>query len=238
MKLSFKKVAVPLSRPLADVPEKLGPWVQVSLDETLGHEMQEALATDKYVFRSYVDSRVVSKADLDKFQGKSSKECNELLAAIQAKHPEAVINLGLTYYTGLVDTVAHIPDRCYIADGFEPTAYDVVTWNSIKDRPGDHQLRFIVFEDTTPGRNREQQSLKRNVAYFFHCNGGYVNDPIGVRKKLAYLFEKYGYYMKVEVQTLNIPSADAARVMDDFLSNLLPESEKCLPDWAALHAAR
>ena len=45
---------------------------------------------------------------------------------IRPKNPKAVVNLGLTYYTGLVDTVAHIPDRCYIADGYEArTKYDV-----------------------------------------------------------------------------------------------------------------
>ena len=40
---------------------------------------------------------------------------------VQQMCPQAVINVGLTYYTGMVDTVSHIPDRCYIADGFEPS---------------------------------------------------------------------------------------------------------------------
>ncbi len=44
---------------------------------------------------------------------------------------QAVINIGVTYYTGMVDTVARIPERCYIADGFEPTSYKVVTWSSL-----------------------------------------------------------------------------------------------------------
>jgi hypothetical protein len=232
MQLSFKKLPVYPARPLRDLPSRLGPWQQVSIDESLDHEMQDALATDKYVFRDYVDTRVVKPAELEKFKDKTPRECRQLLLDLQTRNPAAVVNLGLTYYTGLVDTVAHIPDRCYIADGYEPTKYDVVTWPAIENRNGDHKLRFIVFEDSTPGR---EGSLKRNVAYFFHCNGQYVNDPIGVRKALAQLLEKYGYYMKVEVQMLNVQPDVASRTMNDFLENLLPESEKALPDWAALH---
>jgi hypothetical protein len=136
----------------------------------------------------------------------------------------------LTYYTGLVDTVAHIPDRCYIADGYEPTSYDVESWSALKARPDaadDDHLRFIVFEDTTPTRAQ----ITRQVAYFFHCNGAYTNDPLGVRKRMARLNEQYAYYMKIELQTISLPSAQSKIVMNDFLTTLLPESEKCLPDW-------
>ena len=58
MKLSFKEAPVEPGRPLADVPTRLGQWVQVSVDEALDHDMREALATDKYIFRDYVDSTI------------------------------------------------------------------------------------------------------------------------------------------------------------------------------------
>lgn len=236
MKLNFKKQAVPVARPLEDVSGQLGPWKQVSVDVPLDHDMLDALATDKYVFRDFVDTRLVDQKELDQFEGKSRQERRALVSQIQKKNPAAVLNVGLTYYTGLVDTVAHIPDRCYIADGYEPTKYDVVEWDALKSRPGDHKVRFIVFEDSNVGV--ERRSLKRNVAYFFHCNGEYVNDPIGVRKRMARLFEKYAYYMKIEVQTFTIPADESAKVMNDFLSFLLPESEKCLPDWNTYASAK
>lgn len=236
MKLNFKKQAVPLARPLDDVPAQLGPWKQVSVDVPLGHEMLDALATDKYVFRNFVDTRLLTKNEIDQFDGKSPVDRQRLLSDLQHRKPAAVLNLGLTYYTGLVDTVAHIPDRCYIADGYEWTRYDVVEWDSLKSRPGDKKVRFLVFEDSNVQRQRAND--KRNVAYFFHCNGEYVNDPVGVRKRMARLFEKYAYYMKIEVQTLLLPADESAKVMNDFLGYLLPESEKCLPDWKVYASAK
>jgi len=64
-----------------------------------------------------------------------------------------------------------------------------------------------------------------------------VSDPIGVRKNLANLFQRYGYYMKIEVQTIKLTPDESARVMNDFLSDLLPEVEKSLPDFAKLSSA-
>ncbi len=234
MQLHFKKLPVPLGRALTEVPQRLGPWVQVSIDESLDHDFQDVLGTDKYVFRDYVDSRLVSGNEMNEFKDKSPLERKRLVAALQMKNPSAVINVGLTYYTGLVDTVAHIPDRCYIADGYEPTKYELVSWDALKGKRGDQTLRYIVFEDQTPGR----ASVARNVAYFFQCNGDYVNNPSTVRTKLADLTDKYGYYMKVEVQTLKLAPDESARVMNDFLVQSLGEVEKCLPEWDKLTAAR
>lgn len=229
LKLHFRKLPVPLARTLSEIPEKIGPWQQVSVDEALQHDIQEALATDKFVFRDYVDTRVV---DASVFKDKSSQERRQLLFAIQMQKPAAVVNASVTYYTGLVDTVAHVPERCYVADGYEPSVTADLQWDALKDRPGTGLMRYITFEDTTAGR----MNFTRNVAYVFQCNGEYISDSIAVRKRLANLKERYGYYMKVEVQTLNLPQQEASRVMNDFLSNLLPETERCLSDWSAYRA--
>jgi hypothetical protein len=234
MKLHFKKLPVPLARPLSEVSDKLGHWEQISIDEALDAEIQDTLGTDKYVFRNYVDTRQVNRRDLEDLKRsvreKLPNERRQIMYTFQMNHPAAVVNVGLTYYTGLVDTVAHIPDRCYIADGFEPTSYQVLPWDALKDRKGDQKVRYIVFEDQTPGR----QSVAKNVAYFFHCNGEYVSDPMGVRKSLANLFQRYGYYMKIEVQTIRLSPDESAKVMNDFLTDALPDIEKSLPDFEKL----
>ena len=64
------------------------------------------------------------------------------------------------------------------------------------------------------------------MAYFF-LQQQLPQRPDRGAQKLAYLFEKYGYYMKIEVQTLNVPPDDAARIMNDFLENLLPGRSAC-----------
>ena len=75
----------------------------------------------------------------------------------------------------------------------------------------------------------------RNVAYCFQVNGKYEFDSIkGVRFRLQNIFEKYGYYAKIELATfLGNDSAKARATMADFLSHAMPELEKCLPDWHA-----
>jgi hypothetical protein len=230
LQLHFQKVPVPLRRQLADLPEKMGPWMQVSIDQPLDPDMEHTLGTEKYIFRDYVDTRLVTKSDLDQFKDKNWNDRRMLLAQIQHRNPKAVMNMAVTYYTGLVDTVAHVPDRCYIADGYQPRAYNVVTWSAFDGKSGRNltgDARYINFEDQTT----ERHSVPKNVLYFFHCNGDYVNNPESVRMRLQDLRQRYGYYAKVELMTL-MPDADAsAKVMNDFLSYSLPEVEKCLPDW-------
>lgn len=233
-KLFFKKLPVPLAQPLTSVPRNLGPWVQVSEDEPLAHEIEDALATKMYIFRDFVDTRIVGQQKIDEFKNKSASERKRLLFQLQVEQPTAVINASVTYYTGSVDTVAHVPERCYVADGYEADHPEDVSWDVLKGRPGNGMLRYINFADTTPGR----YAFTRNVAYVFQCNGEYINDSIEVRTRLANLRQKYGYYMKVEVQTFNLQKAQAAGVMNDFLKSLLPETEKCLADWNALKSGQ
>jgi hypothetical protein len=94
----------------------------------------------------------------------------------------------------------------------------------------------------------ELKRVARNVGYTFHCNGSYANGPFDVRLRLQNLRERYGYYAKVELMTaaslntaiesgpIEVNNRDESMVaMEDFLAVALPEIEKCLPDWKALH---
>jgi len=233
LQLHFKKQPVPLRRKLTEIPQRLGPWVQVTQDTAISHEIEETLQTKEYIYRFYVDSRRVPQDVLDEFRDKDVETQRRMISVIQAKDPHAVVNAAVTYYTGMVDTVAHIPDRCYVADGYQPTHYDLKRWDAFNGRKGDGLARYIAFEDQTP----ERRSVAKNVAYFFHSNGQYVCDPLGVRKNLQNLFETHGYYAKVELLMITPDREEAAGRMNDFLTHALPEVEKCLPDWAAVKAA-
>lgn len=231
LKLHFKKqaVALPNKDGLKALPPTIGHWVQVSIDEKLDKETAEVLGTDEYIFRDYINTSITGTDILDQFKGKSSQERKQLVQQIELQHPEAVINVAVTYYTGLVDTVAHIPDRCYIADGYEPTEYTEPTWDLGKDKNGKDRsigVRFINFEDQSGVRQ-----VPKSVAYFFQVNGDWVSDPLAVRRRLQNLLEKYGYYAKVELLTLVRDREVSASVMKDFLSSGLPQIEQLLPDW-------
>jgi hypothetical protein len=86
----LRKEPVPLRRDLGTVPAVLGRWQKVGDDQVLDAAMVESLGTDKYLTRSYA---------LDGDPGKG------------------VLMLHLAYYTGMIDTVPHIPERCWGAGG-------------------------------------------------------------------------------------------------------------------------
>jgi hypothetical protein len=197
-------------------------------------------ARARFTTSSLTDQAAMITAAL---KGRTGTERAGIIRSLEIRgHSGDVVHLGLTYYTGLVDTVAHIPDRCYIADGYEPSSYTVPTWRLGPDAGGKYlslPVRLISFEDST-GTNR----VSKCVAYVFHTNGHYESDPLGVRQTLEDLTERYGYYAKIELMAL-VPSVSegdisvASSAMADFLSSARPEIEKCLPDWGQfkkLHA--
>jgi len=199
------------------------------------------LGTDQYIFRDYVDSRIVDKGAIDWFKDKSDEDRRRKLADIRNKDPKAVVNLSVTYYTGMVDTVAHVPDRCVTADGYEPKKYEEPEWPIARDLPrsarknGDNiQVRYINFEDQAPTTGTA--SITRSIAYFFNTNGEYVCSPLDVRRKLANLMERKGYYAKIECMTTVDDPTKAAEVLTDFLTNALPDIHRCMPDWEKEHA--
>jgi hypothetical protein len=174
------------------------------------------------------------------------------LGRIQQEHPEAVVSLAITYYTGMVDTVAHIPDRCMVSDGYEPKdpgTRTVAAGAYPGGRPREVTFQFTTFEDQT-GSGR----VSKNIGYFFHCNGAYAASPLDVRYKLQRLTERHGYYAKVELMTVETGTratiaaargdaaqkahgAEAAAAsMTDLMTHALPELERCLPDWDAVKA--
>src|SRR5262245_14582657 len=71
LQLYFKKLPVELSQDFTTIPSQLGHWIQVSKDEKLNEDMEHVLGATKYLYRDYVDDRIVSPADIKWFEGKS-----------------------------------------------------------------------------------------------------------------------------------------------------------------------
>jgi hypothetical protein len=260
MQLHFKKAPVPLARPLTQIPRQMGDWLQVSRDEPMEPDLQEVLGTDQYIFRDYLrvpayggqcaaelilalhagenfdqlealkshyldaDPAARQQILLAELKDKSTIQRKNALGMVQRTFPDAVVNMAVTYYTGMADTVAHIPDRCYIADGFEPSEYTVPTWKLADGRS--LEVRYINFQDASDTARPD-----RSVAYFFQVNGRYDSDPLGVRRSLQNLFQRYGYYAKVELMTVDSNRDRSAATMTMFLDSAMGEVEKSFPDW-------
>lgn len=230
LQLHFKKQPVPIAQSFKTLmPATVGQWVQVAKDTTLDPDILAALGTNEFLFCSYINATAVGRQvdELRKeFEGLNFDDQRNKLARLQQSHPAAVVSLALTYYTGKADTVAHIPERCYIAGGFEPADDPrTATWN-IAGKSLD--ARFITFENQVA-----RTSQRCNVAYFFHVNGAYTANSLAVRSALQNLFERYGYYAKVELKSDSPDPAAAEKSMQEFLNVALPEIEKAWPDWNA-----
>ncbi len=238
MKLTFRKLPVQPSAPMLTVGPMLGPWLQMNVDRPENPDIEHELGTREYIFRTYVDSRKFSEADRTRLIDATLDQREKLVQDGTIKvDPTWTVRIGLTYYTGSVDTVPHVSERCFVADGWKPSTFEVVSWPILqRDNPAEQnvQVRLMNFEDQIGSR----AFRPRQVCYFFQVNGTYEHDPIfGVRKKLQNLFEKHAYFAKVELVTGLDEAKDAAPVMQDFLTHAMPDIERVLPDWKTVIAS-
>jgi len=234
--LYFKKEAVELRTKLDRLPSKIGPWVQVTNDQVFSVEIEHALGTKDYISRWYVDTRRVDPKELAGINKMTTAQRHEVLGKAMQKDPAAVLDLHMAYYTGLADTVAHVPERCFIGGGFDVNQKETIQLGNLSTLEGGNPLKasYLEFQD------RERANYpKQNVAYFFQVNGAYESDAtVGVRTRLQDIREKFAYYCKVEMRMmLNDKSELAKKQFADFVSFALPEIEKALPDWQAVKSA-
>lgn len=223
LQLYFKKQPVPMRQNfIAGMPQVIGPWVQAARKETLEKELEEALGTEQFLFCDYINAPMVGRSTdaLRKlFEGKTLAQQQQEVARLRQAFPAAVISLGLTYYTGKADTVAHVPERCYVGSGYEPSDVEDDFWGLNRNITA----RSIKFDSA--GR------AAHHVAYFFSVNGQYTSDSLEVRRVLQNLFARFGYYAKVELLCIAPKRDQAEKSMQDFLMATLPSVEQCLPDW-------
>ncbi|MBM4108533.1 MAG: exosortase/archaeosortase family protein [Phycisphaerae bacterium] len=75
------------------IPTALPTWERVGTDRVESPDVEKALGTTNYVTRTYRRSRPLS--------------------------PARIMDVHLAYYTGMVDTVPHVPDRCFVGAGIQ-----------------------------------------------------------------------------------------------------------------------
>ncbi len=96
-KYSLRKEAIyPESgRVTSDIPLETESWIRIGTDRREQSEVEKTLGTPNYLSRTYIE-----------------------------KHPASsekpmVLDLHLAYYTGMIDTVPHVPDRCFVGGGLQ-----------------------------------------------------------------------------------------------------------------------
>ena len=216
---------------LVSIPAKLPGWEQIGKDAQLSVEEAEELGTTNTISRTYVETGVP-----------------------EGKQPR-VLQLHLAYYTGMIDTVPHVPDRCMVAHGAQLAGDKVVvpvtinTADFYPDKEAD-PAKPVVYK-TIPSWASHAVRLPRGVeklsmtvtpfiddgrhlfaGYFFIANGGTVASADGVRLLAFKLQDDYAYYLKVQIISYSVDSAeDLGKLSGQFLDVLFPYMMRCVPDW-------
>lgn len=115
--IHLKKEAIypPGGRLVSSLPAETESWIQYGVDEAMNAEILEELGTKNTVSRTYIQKESAMAAGQDR--------------------PHALL-FHAAYYTGMIDTVPHVPERCFVGGGMQkssasevlPLKIDTVDW--------------------------------------------------------------------------------------------------------------
>ncbi|MFA6044408.1 MAG: exosortase-associated EpsI family protein [Phycisphaerales bacterium] len=236
-KLTLRKLPIyPESRLLlTSLPTETESWIRVGADRKESAEVEEVLGTKNYVSRLYKEKNPKDKA-----------------------HP-MLLDLHVAYYTGMIDTVPHVPDRCFVGGGMQigdilgdlPLPLDRSRWRedtSVRPDMAGHIFVTRSSNGLYPRLPRDPQDIKLRTmrfvqkdgpdlfaGYFFIANGGTVAKAEEVRLLAFDLSSKYAYYAKVQVTTASVTSGEEmTKASASLLNELMGDIMTCLPDWVAV----
>ena len=192
-----------------------GTWEMVRQEDPLPKDIEDELGTTQYISRFYKNT------DVDE------------------RDPASIAYVHVAYYTGMIDTVPHVPDRCWVASGSVPGPTDQVQLDL--DRPlegsssgtlageldDDGRLAVptalvdpvsgdasaVLPSSVVPATRFTGIDPKRDTqmtaVYFFAANGRFFATPNQVRALGFDATDNYSYYCKVEVFFPGIGDRDA-----------------------------
>ena len=220
--LYLKKEPVPLRRALSTVPPQLGRWKQVGPDGVFSAEIIESLGTTQYLDRNY---------------------------AIDGDPSKGALSLHVAYYTGMIDTVPHVPERCWGAAGMvmaeQPRevalGIDVESWkcadgpvsasgepypattvsDPVTRRPDTVHMPLGTYDaSVTEFEDRRDPARRQVGGYFFVANGRTTPSAYVVRTYAFDLGNRYAYYCKVQVSGI-FPAATSQEDWSERAGDLL-----------------
>ena len=222
----LEKEPVPLRDPLTNIPKRLGQWYASGRDQVLTVEMVEALGTDQYLDRAY-----------------------------EREQPEGqgpLLYVHVDYYTGLIDAIPHVADRCLVAAGWVagglPRNLDLpIDRSGWEEDPGPANLatgqpyQMLTFRHhvtgrlvtvrmpigdfkirTTEFRFPDRPDVRILAGYFFVANGTTTAMPERVRSFAFDLKTRHAYYAKVQF-TMITPAKVAEEDFTELVSDLAAE---------------
>lgn len=227
------------------MPIEFPGWARYGQEQPpLAKEVLETLGTSNYLSRHYIQTGV----------GEDQKR--------------NIVELHCAYYTGSVDTVPHVPERCFVGGGMSITggpwvlSIPVDASQFARDTGidqaahGEVMLAQTSSYSTRPNQRvhlpRDLKDLKMRVTeygtpggqrlfagYFFIANGGSVPNAESVRLLAFKLDDTYSYFAKIQFSSSSVGSAqELADMAGSMLTVMLPEIMLRLPDWVDVRDGR
>ncbi len=201
------KDSVSLRQDFSRISREIGDWRAKEADQIFDEAVVETLGTPSYLYRTYT-------------------------------RPESIpgrIDVHVAYYTGMIDPVPHVPDRCFVAAGLNaktlpenlPTPLIESEWREYDDRVNlatGQPYRYITTRHSFTGEQMDvtmpigtlrlrttlfedtrRPQYRIFAGYFFLANGRTTPTPDRVRLMAFDLSERFAYYCKVQL-TVVAPS--------------------------------
>lgn len=218
LRISLAKRPVELREHFAAVPRSLGQWQAVGEDVVLDTATVESLGTTQYLDRTYVRELGPGKRD--------------------------IMQLHFAYYTGMIDAVPHVPDRCMEAHGMDqhslprnlPLDINYSKWprnpSTIHKITGEPYPTYMYAHHITGQPIRvhlpigdlqlrvtefgdpNNPNAKIFAGYFFIANGATTPIPWGVKRLAFDPRQEYAYYCKVQFTMVGDESLGQSRFLD------------------------
>jgi hypothetical protein len=101
--IHLRKEAIypPGGRLISTLPSETESWIQVGADELMSEEILDELGTKNTVSRRYLQKESAMAPGQDE--------------------PHVII-FHAAYYTGMIDTVPHVPERCFVGGGMQKSS--------------------------------------------------------------------------------------------------------------------
>jgi hypothetical protein len=250
MGIALTKKPLPLRHSIAlAFPEKTGNWELLHQDPALPKDIADELGTDDYFNRYYVNTDKVATADVTP----KLNEEGRLSAWPGVTLPGQLAKVHVAYYTGMLDTVPHVPDKCWVVAGQQVVYREQHTlklsrpdYKPDPEHPGmvlahsegqDETVRLPSDEiEAVVFSGADENGNTTTALYFFLANGDAIASSHQVRFSFN-LKDRYSYYCKVEVMFPGISDPDiVAEHAEELLSDLLPDIMAALPDWTEVQA--
>ncbi|MDZ4830003.1 MAG: exosortase-associated EpsI family protein [Phycisphaerae bacterium] len=226
------KEPIDLRKGLDTIPTTLGKWQRSGTDARLSKEIVEELGTAQYLDRGY---------------------------AIDGNPTKGRLQVHLAYYTGTIDDVPHIPERCSLVQGnqivhgpldiaLELTKTGWVAHSGKFNRATGLEYPSAEVADpvtlrpstvhlpigdyvlrVTEFQNQKQPKRRMVAGYFFIANGRMTPSAYGVRALSFSRTERFAYYCKVQLSLEGEVGRDGDSLIPVFVSRVQDLLDSLLP---------